>query len=785
MRTFGRRFIGIGSLLASLAFAGTSQATLSTPTFIAFDATDCGVINLSWNTVPGATGYNIYRNGILVSVVGFDVTSYFDITMPGPGTYNYCIEAFDQTSVSGQACDGATLPVDPVTIAACDWYNDVFPPFTGPFGFDLFDHSGAVLGTGRNDASLTGNSSRQIQPGKKVQIYVTGSVNRVDMIFRIKPGPGNYCSEGHIVSGLNPSSSPNCTPPTSGFWYDLVTTPGDFATPGATALHNAATGGWDWNVWSSRRCKNPSAGLYTSDDFTSGNPILPDNLFTAGTHVEYYFRVEDGNSAVEYVPNPNCVNQVKGERTLSAHRWADFTVLPDRWKDGLWDLSVRDAAAPACMLVVDLDDGHGNERAWVSIADSIVATYQPRWGANSGWHALSRVGGSNNPVNLDDPASNLKPDNSVGFVTDHGGAPGTIWDLYRVRGARDHVNGNAGALGGRMGSVAAGFVAPGPSLDILRMFYRVIVVLTGDRTAQILGPITDRSQDDVGMLDGFLSGGSGTTLPRALMIFGSGFTACEDVAHPTFLHGTMGAKPRSVDYGTFTSFTPKTAWFGVVPAFNPGGDRYGVVNATPVNNEVIDLSTTSFGQSLAAQYLYYKPTPSSPAPPAAPYIAAIYGPSTLPSPAHPGVTYIDSRNINDLRELGGNGTTGRTAYFRELLVNFSSPLNCAPGPYPTLGVGNEPTIRSDYLRVRGNPTRGAVTFELGLGAETHARVAIYDLAGRMIRTLNDRVLEAGPHVLRWDGRDEQGVSTPPGIYMVRVRDLGHDIIAASKVVVLR
>jgi flagellar hook assembly protein FlgD len=54
----------------------------------------------------------------------------------------------------------------------------------------------------------------------------------------------------------------------------------------------------------------------------------------------------------------------------------------------------------------------------------------------------------------------------------------------------------------------------------------------------------------------------------------------------------------------------------------------------------------------------------------------------------------------------------------------------------------------------------------------------------MIRTLNDRVLDAGPHVLAWDGRDERGVSTPPGVYMIRVRDVGRDLVAA-KVVMLR
>jgi flagellar hook assembly protein FlgD len=44
---------------------------------------------------------------------------------------------------------------------------------------------------------------------------------------------------------------------------------------------------------------------------------------------------------------------------------------------------------------------------------------------------------------------------------------------------------------------------------------------------------------------------------------------------------------------------------------------------------------------------------------------------------------------------------------------------------------------------------------------------VLDLAGRRVRGLLDEpFLEAGPHSLAWDGRDEAGSLAPTGIYLV-------------------
>jgi len=64
------------------------------------------------------------------------------------------------------------------------------------------------------------------------------------------------------------------------------------------------------------------------------------------------------------------------------------------------------------------------------------------------------------------------------------------------------------------------------------------------------------------------------------------------------------------------------------------------------------------------------------------------------------------------------------------------------------------------LRIFPNPAKGKVRFALPAPARN---VAIYNLAGKLIRTLT------GASPLMWDGTDSRGVAAAPGLYVVRAR----------------
>lgn len=82
-----------------------------------------------------------------------------------------------------------------------------------------------------------------------------------------------------------------------------------------------------------------------------------------------------------------------------------------------------------------------------------------------------------------------------------------------------------------------------------------------------------------------------------------------------------------------------------------------------------------------------------------------------------------------------------------------------------------------------NPFNPATTFAFALREAGHARLAIYDAAGRRVRTLLDGDLPAGHHLVRWDGRDERGETLAAGVYLGRLE--AGDFRATERVTLLK
>jgi hypothetical protein len=73
------------------------------------------------------------------------------------------------------------------------------------------------------------------------------------------------------------------------------------------------------------------------------------------------------------------------------------------------------------------------------------------------------------------------------------------------------------------------------------------------------------------------------------------------------------------------------------------------------------------------------------------------------------------------------------------------------------------------LRLSSNPFVGSASFALALPEAGHATVRIYDVAGRLVRTVLDERRQAGLVTVDWNGRDDSGGSTAAGIYLVRLQ----------------
>ncbi|MFH2051164.1 MAG: DUF5005 domain-containing protein [bacterium] len=73
------------------------------------------------------------------------------------------------------------------------------------------------------------------------------------------------------------------------------------------------------------------------------------------------------------------------------------------------------------------------------------------------------------------------------------------------------------------------------------------------------------------------------------------------------------------------------------------------------------------------------------------------------------------------------------------------------------------------LAAAPNPFNPRTEVSFRLDEAQPVTVAVYDVAGRMVKSLADGAFPAGAHTLTWDGRDHAGRSCPAGIYFCRLR----------------
>jgi hypothetical protein len=136
------------------------------------------------------------------------------------------------------------------------------------------------------------------------------------------------------------------------------------------------------------------------------------------------------------------------------------------------------------------------------------------------------------------------------------------------------------------------------------------------------------------------------------------------------------------------------------------------------------------------------------------------------------------------------------------LVGFSSTgaPPCILDEHPCVGGGVEPLadaeaiggnvalaqppIVADALEsARPNPFAESTEIRFSLAESREVTLTIYDVSGRLVRTLVQENRPAGAHAVRWDGRSSQGEQVPAGVYFMRLEagSLSH----TEKIVALR
>lgn len=74
-----------------------------------------------------------------------------------------------------------------------------------------------------------------------------------------------------------------------------------------------------------------------------------------------------------------------------------------------------------------------------------------------------------------------------------------------------------------------------------------------------------------------------------------------------------------------------------------------------------------------------------------------------------------------------------------------------------------------------NPFNPATDLKFNLPQDGPARLAVYDVKGREIAILVDKVMPAGEHTAHWNGKASDGRDAPSGVYLVRLTVPGHEM----------
>ncbi len=82
-----------------------------------------------------------------------------------------------------------------------------------------------------------------------------------------------------------------------------------------------------------------------------------------------------------------------------------------------------------------------------------------------------------------------------------------------------------------------------------------------------------------------------------------------------------------------------------------------------------------------------------------------------------------------------------------------------------------------------NPFNPATTIKYSVGAPGQVTVLVYNLAGRVVRTLVDETVEPGRYTVVWDGTTDTGDRAASGVYFVRMEAAGFR--ASRKAVLLK
>lgn len=293
---------------------------------------------------------------------------------------------------------------------------------------------------------------------------------------------------------------------------------------------------------------------------------------------------------------------------------------------------------------------------------------------------------------------------------------------------------------------------------------------------------------------------------RALVLNGDGITFI--MADPTtglhqdFANNVLGVTLEAITYSDYNLdmeycvYVEPTAGAEFVPSF-PGISLYGNGCPQVYDYNVLDVQPGVAGASGNLRYYSYLGTGTQ----AYVDFAEVIRDNYVPGSAN-WRSVVDGFSFHHVAERGFNGQdcSADSASILNGAANLMGPMltwlqedatRFQRWRYPCTDTGVDEEGQShmagpvNYLfKSRPNPFTSSAMIRFNLASECQANLAIYDVAGRLIKTLCDGRSAAGEHSLVWDGTDNAGRRLDSGIFWMRLQT-ENGYRSQSRIVVLQ
>jgi len=494
---------------------------------------------------------------------------------------------------------------------------------------------------------------------------------------------------------------------------------------------------------------DPHRPWNTTARYAESNEILPDGLFTPGTKIEYYI-------TSNYSYTQELMEKLPGDGSADGDYY-EYEILPSYRMDG-------ETAKFPCMLYVDGYDGRGIPRAEYFVEQAL-------------YHTLHPTAPAGDPI--PDPAE---------------------WDRYDYQDASSNWN---PTMIRRAGDLAGACITQ-------LLGYNTIILSTGNLDVGWGEP-----EDLRGLKSWMDTPLISPTEPQKFLANGTMISAIMN-GYP-ILNENLGATHTCASYNAAGCPTPDNGDqnYCVRLLGAPGTPLFSCLPYTPI--DVYSNWCSAYVGGPAK--LSYNVLAAADGVPSMEYsniatgVPAVYSSMTKINTVKGYRSIIDDQSLHmmivphDIPDAANECMYGTYAATNQARVDAGTAwmtwaldwlggIN-APPCAPVVGLCVNPIDVSSVPGEDGsgsvavtrlyqnhpNPFNPRTEIKFSLAADGPAKLIIYDVNGRRIRTLVDNGLKAGMHQVIWDGTDDSGHTVTSGVYWSQLH--AGDFSSNKKMVVLK